>query len=272
MAVPSDADLGFWKLHEAGNGLRAQAVCDGETIRIYHYTTDDLRAGRTLSLRLSRSPTQTAGAADDPIHALAPSHARADRPSEHRRPDVPSECSPSTSRPADGPPGTVRISVRDTQFQDPRARPAPAVDRLREESRWRCGPRPSVFEPERPPSKGGSHDEDPFVDTLHRRRPGPVARRILVSDEGDPEDIELPGPAGHRFLLDFDAEIPDALFRLKVNDRLPRGSRILRESAGPCSPPQPRESQASSDGARPIGLSRPACPASRPVGVSGRGV
>jgi hypothetical protein len=117
-AFPRDADAAWWKAHEGDYASLVSAICDGD--KIYYYRAE----GNPLAPDAKRPPqvklhmTQAINPSDDPLMPwphLFPehiSHTSVWQPSDDREFIV-------EAKPADGPPDTVRLRVRDTRFPDP---------------------------------------------------------------------------------------------------------------------------------------------------------
>jgi hypothetical protein len=210
--VPLDAGLDFWKAHEAELVFDPMAISDGKTIRYFRYKPKTIEVDQPYVAEMDSVDTQTVLAdADDPF-----------MPWPHMLPEY--QCHPNIyvptpdrdfaidPKPADGPPGTVRISVRDSQFQDGKR---PDLYRLwidPEKNHVAMRAESSVFDSSSPRTKNGSPTKIAYVDT-----------QILTDLDRSPSGFWYPTRVVRktsnftneqvtRFMLDFRAEIPDSLF------------------------------------------------------------
>jgi hypothetical protein len=211
--IPIGVDLGFWKVHEAEVVFVPMAACDGQTIRFYRYKARDIVPDQPYVAELQSVTEQSVyGGADDPMmpwpHLL---------PEQQAHPNIfgatPDREFSIEPRPADGPRGTIRISVRDARSQDAMR---PDLNRLwidPEKNHLAMRAEASVFDSAGPKSKDGMPTKMAFLDTQILtdldRSPGGFWYPTRVVRKTS----NFPGEQVTRFVLDFQAEIPDALFR-----------------------------------------------------------
>jgi hypothetical protein len=211
--IPLGVDLGFWKVHEAEFVFTPMAICDGQTIWYYRYKPE-LRQPDVpyVAVRESDMKHPVYGSANDPMmpwpHLLPEqqSHRFIDVPTPEREFSI-------DPRPADGPPGTLLIRVRDTQFNDPKR---PDLYRLwvdPEKNHLVMRAETAVSDPGSPRTRSGAYTKIAYVDTqiitnVDRSPSGfwYPTRVVRTTTEFPAEQVSL-------FVLDFHAEIPDALFR-----------------------------------------------------------
>ena len=196
-----------------------QAVCDGK--KVYYYKPEGNLFGRDANEplpKLTLSMTQAISPSDDPFmpwpHLFVEhlSHPNVWPPTPEREFIL-------DAKPADGPPGTIRLRVRDTRFADPSRpdlhklwiSPAQGYMSLRTET--------SVFETLNPPKIA-------FVDTMIMERSTEVAERVLVPRASAPPDLRTSERA--------DLEVPPGIRRSDAR-RLVSGTEVICrpiESAG----------------------------------------
>jgi hypothetical protein len=212
--VPLGVDLGFWKLHEAELVFYPMAISDGKTVRYFRYKPKNIEADQPYVAELESVDTQTVLAdADDPFmpwpHMLPEyqSHPNIYVPTPNREFAI-------DAKPADGPTGTVRVSARETEFQDPKR---PDLYRLwidPEKNHVAMRAESSVFDSGDPRTKNGFPTKIAYVDTqtlteLDRSPSGFwYPTRVVRKTSNFPREHVT------RFLLDFRAEIPDSVFEL----------------------------------------------------------
>jgi hypothetical protein len=203
---PRDADAAWWKKHQDDYEFMVQAICDGERIYYYRPEGDPFAPGAKRPPPLKRSMTQEINPSDDPFMPWPDSFP------EHI--SHPSVWQPTHDReflldahPTDGPPGTVRLRVRDTGSAEP-GRPdlyklwiSPPVSYVAVRSET------SVFEP------GPSPQKLAYVDSR-------VMEGLAQSPSGAwyPTLVRRKTTKFHteqvwKFHLDFEVPIPDELFR-----------------------------------------------------------
>jgi hypothetical protein len=117
-AFPRDADAAWWKQHQGDYPSMVQAICDGE--KVYYYRAEgnpfapDAKQPPPVKLHM----TQAINPSDDPFMPwphLFPEHighTSVWQPSHDREFLI-------DAKPADGPPETIRVRVRDTRFPEP---------------------------------------------------------------------------------------------------------------------------------------------------------
>ena len=204
--VPPDADLAWWKRHEPEMVFEPSAICDGKTIRYYRGSSRPERPDEPHVTDIKLHMTQDiSNSPDDPLMPwphLMPEH--------QSHPNVylpmPDREFALDAQPSDGPPGTVRVIVR-----NPRAAPGtPDLYRLWLDPTKNCvamRAETAVF------SGGGAPQKVEFVETqiikdLDRSPSGFWYPTRVVRTT-----TQFPAEQVTRFLLDFRAEIPDSLFR-----------------------------------------------------------
>ena len=202
---PRDADAAWWKAHQDDFAFTVQAICDGE--KVYHYGAGGLQSGPA-----ARGPrpwkllmTQAVSTADD---FLVPwpdffieylSHPEVGPP-VHGRDFL------LDLKPDDGPPGTIRLRVRDIRYPNPDdpdlyklwIDPAAGYVVLRSET--------SLFTSIKPRKIG--YIETKVSEQLAQSPSGcwyPTQVRRTTLDS-NVEQI-------WKYHLDFDAPLPDELFR-----------------------------------------------------------
>ncbi len=116
--IPGDADAAWWKAHQGDFTVRVKAVCDGEKVYYYRAEGSPFAEDAKGPPRVKLHMTQAVHTRDDsfmPWPDMFPehlSHPAVFQPTHDR--DFLLE-----PKPADGPPGTLRLRVRDTRFPDP---------------------------------------------------------------------------------------------------------------------------------------------------------
>jgi hypothetical protein len=210
--VPLGVDWDYWKLHEAELVFDPMAICDGKTIWFYRYKPNTIEVDQPYFAEVESVQKQAVGGgADDPFMPwphLLPEH------QSHPIIFVPTPDREFTiePKPSDGPPGTVRISVRDTQFQDAKR---PDLYQLwidPERNHVAMRTETSVVDPDGPRTAKGSYAKIAYVDSqvltdLDRSPSGFWYPTRVVRKTSN-----LPREQVTRFLLDFKAAIPDSLF------------------------------------------------------------
>jgi hypothetical protein len=212
--VPLDVDLAWWKQREKDLIFEPQAICDGATIWYYRYKAKPLSPDQPyLSERESVDSQRVYGSPDNPMmpwpHLL---------PEQLGHPDVyvptPDHEFLVDPRPADGPPETVRLHVRDVHSDDPNQ---PDFYRLwidPKQNHLALQAMTSVFDPSGPHSKNGSPTKIAYVETkiLTDLAQSPSGfwypTRVVRKTSGNNKVQQVT-----RFLLDFQARIPDELFQ-----------------------------------------------------------
>ncbi|MHC5537948.1 hypothetical protein ACYOEI_06920, partial [Singulisphaera rosea] len=204
---PSEAltDPSWWATHQDDYASVASAICDGEKIRYYRLAEGNLNPGFKELPPVSLAMTQAINPSDDPLMPWA-----------HMMPEQighPSVWQPSDDRefvlepkPDDGPPGTIRVRVRNTHATDPKF---PDLYRLwvaPNEGYLSMKTETAVF-------SGANSSKVEYIDTttledLKRSPagywyPGRVRRKTSNSS----------GVQVTRFFLDFDVKIPETLFQ-----------------------------------------------------------
>ena len=202
---PRDADAAWWKLHQADFVSEVQAICDGE--KVYYYKSEPTRreAEGKDQPPLKLTMTQPFSPSDDPFMPwpdLFPEHIA-----------HPSVWQPSADReflldphPADGPPQTVRLRVRDTRPSD---RPSPDFHKL-----W--------LSPER--SYIAVRSESPVLESINPPKVAYIDTRILEGLARSPSGSWYATRVRRKtsnfnteqvwtFHVDFEVQMPDEMFQ-----------------------------------------------------------
>jgi hypothetical protein len=207
--VPNDVDLAYWKQREKDIIFEAGALCDGQTIWYYNYKPQVMEPDQPYVSQLESVTSQpVTGAADDPMMTWP-----------HLMPEQlshPSVYVPDSDReffldpkPADGPPNTSRLRVRNSRSKDPNR---PDLYRLwvdPEKNYLSFKSETSVFD------EGNIQGKIAFVDTYTladvTRSPNGFwyPTRVLRKTSN------FEGEQVTRFALDFERAIPDSLFEHK---------------------------------------------------------
>jgi hypothetical protein len=212
---PADADLTWWRAHEQDHHFELQAVCDGRTIWYYRYPPQRLGPGKSYVLQKPSSvmSDKVYGSGDDPMmpwpHLLPEQigHPQVFLPGAERTFLV-------DPKPADGPPNTIRLTVRDTNIDGP----APP-DLFRfwidpEKNYLVLRAETAVSSNGGGPRRTVDHIEVNILEDFARSPSGfwyptRVRRQTPVNDFNKVES----GDAVTRFALDFKAPLPDELFQ-----------------------------------------------------------
>jgi hypothetical protein len=203
---PRDADAAWWRKHQDDCESMVQAICDGERVYYYQPEGNAFAPDAKRPIRMKLSMTQEINPSDDPFMPWPDSFP------EHI--SHPSVWQPSHDRemlldahPTDGPPGTIRLRVRDSKASDP-GRPdlyklwiSPVLSYMAVRSET------SVFD------SGPSPMKLAYVDTR-------VLEGFLQAPSGAwyptrvrRKTTQFPNEQVWTFHLDFDVPIPDELFR-----------------------------------------------------------
>jgi hypothetical protein len=205
-AVPRDADYDWWKNHQAEYLFIVGAICDGE--RIYYYDPGRNIYDRNLKEvpAVKLTMTQAINPSDDPFLPWPDcfpeqlSYVNVWQPSDDREILL-------DAKPADGPPDTIRLRVRETRDSEPGRpdlyrlwlRPADGYVVVRSEL--------SVFDATPKPKKLA------FVDAMVMeglaRSPKGSWYPTLVRRKTSGSNAEQVW----KYHLDFDVPMPDELFR-----------------------------------------------------------
>ncbi len=198
-AIPKDADAAWWRKNLDSFTRMVSAICDGE--RVYYYSPEGNIFGKDAKVpKVKLHMTQALNLSDEPLMPWPDkfpehiSHTNVWQPSHDR--EILLE-----PKPDDGPPGTIRLRVRDTRSPDPKhpdlyklwLDPARGYVALRSET-------------------GGFEPKIEFIDTmlmenLARSPSGfwyPTRVRRKTSDS-DAEQV-------WKYFLDFETPIADDLF------------------------------------------------------------
>jgi hypothetical protein len=203
-AFPRNAGAAWWKEHQNDYLVMLQAVCDGE--KVYYYQAEGNPFGPDVKQvpPLKLSMTQEINPSDDPFMPWPDSFPEHIGYTNVWQPTHDREFLLDT-KPSDGPPGTIRLRVRDTRFPDPGhpdlyklwINPAQSFIVLRSET--------SVFESTNPPKIA-------YVDS-----------RVLEGLERSPSGLWYPTRVRRKtsnlnseqvwtFHVEFDVPMPDEMF------------------------------------------------------------
>jgi hypothetical protein len=219
--VADNSDPAWFRLHEKDFLFELQAVCDGRTVWYYRYPPQDLDSNQPYIPQKPSSVMshEVYGSDDDPSmpwpHMLPEQigHRHIGLPSAERRFTLDTE-------PKDGPPGTIRIQVRDTDAKDPKE-----PDRYRlwidpEKNYLAIRAENNVYD--RPYDASGKATA-PWrithisVQTLVEFARSPSGfwypTRVLRQTPINDYNKVKYGDTVTRFVLDFEAKIPDELFQ-----------------------------------------------------------
>ena len=211
--VPENADLAWWKRHEKSLVFDVFAICDGQSIWYYRYKPQLLVPDQPYSSKLESVTAQPVyGSSDDPMmsspHLLPEQigHPDASLPDSEREFLI-------DAKPNDGPPNTVRLRVRNAQSSDPNR---PDLYRLwvdTEKNYLAIKAESSVFDPTSPRKGSLIQSKIAYIDTKtvtdFGRSPSGFwypTRVVRVTSNNDKYEQVT------RFVLDFQAQIPDAIF------------------------------------------------------------
>ena len=218
--VPANSDVAWFRLHEKEFFFELQAVCDGRMVWYYSYDPQVLGPNQAYVPQKPASVMSNTvyGSGDDPMmpwpHLLPEQigHPRIDLPSAERNIIIEAE-------PKDGPAGTIRVQLRDSDAKDPKE---PDRKRL-----W--------IDPEKNDLaiRAETCAYDRPYDASHKAT-GPwridhISVEILEEFARSPSGFWYPTRVRHqtpvndynkvkygdtvtRFALDFEAKIPDNLF------------------------------------------------------------
>jgi hypothetical protein len=202
---PKDADAAWWKQHQGDFTFMVQAICDGEKVYYYHGEGNPFAADAPRPPRLNLSMTQAINPSDDPFmpwpHVFPEhvSHPNVWQPTDDRTFEL-------DPKPADGPPGTTRLRVLDKKLAA-----ADQPDRYKlwinpEQNSVVLRAETAVFESTNPPKL--AYIDTEIVEALARSPSGRwYPTRVLRTTSN------FPGKQVRKYFLDFDAPIPDDLFR-----------------------------------------------------------
>ena len=214
---PTDADITWWRTHEQDYHFELQAVCDGRTVWYYRYPPQTIGPGKNYVLQKPSSVTShpVYGSDDDPMmpwpHLLPEQigHPQVDKPGAERTFVI-------DATPTDGPQHTIRLSVRDTNLDGPRppdlfriwVDPEKNFLALRAESAV------TTRSKERGSRRTVDHISVNILEDFARSPSGfwyptKVRRQTPVDDFNKVKY----GESVTRFALDFNAPLPDDLFK-----------------------------------------------------------
>jgi hypothetical protein len=203
--IPRDADAAWWKEHQRDYTFLAQAICDGDNVYYYRTVGDSFMPDANGPPRLKLSMTQPIYATDDPFMPwpdMFPEHVGHPavwQPSDER--DFVLE-----PKPADSPPGTTLLRVRDTRLLD---KQIPDLYKLwidPQQNYLALRAETSVFESTNPPKL--AYLETKVIEALARSPGGHwYPTRVLRKTSN------FKGQQVWRYLLDFDAPLPDHMFQ-----------------------------------------------------------
>ena len=202
--IPRDADSAWWREHQKDYASLVEAICDGDAVYYFRPEGSPHRPGAEGPPPIRLDMTQAVGPSDDPLMPWPDyfpeylSHPQVYQPTDQR--DFLLD-----SKPADGPPGAVLLRVRGTRA----AAGHPDLYRL-----W-LDPAKRYLVVRSETSVPGPGDEKKvaYVDMREMEwvehsasgswYPSRVRRKTSDSD----------GEQVWTYHLDFEAEIPDELFR-----------------------------------------------------------
>lgn len=202
-AIPKDADAAWWKKNLDSFTRVVSAICDGE--RIYYYRVEgNIFAKNAPPPKVKLSMTQALNRSDEPLMPWP------DKFPEHiSRPSV---WQPSDDRefllepkPDDGPPGTIRLRIRDPRSSDPALPdiyklwldPAAGYVVLRVEQ--------SVF-------TANNHTKVEFIDTMLMENLARSPSGIWYPTKVRRKTSQFNSEQVWKYFLDFETPIPDDLF------------------------------------------------------------
>ena len=202
---PGDADASWWKEHQNDFTFFVQAICDGE--RVYYYRTkgNSFMPDANGPPQPKLSGTQAINPSDDPFMPWPDGfpehvgHPAVWQPSDDREFEL-------ETKPADGPPGTIRLRVHDSRSAD---QPVPDVYKLwidPKQNYVTLRAETSVFESTDPPKIA-------FIDTKVieslARSPGGLWYPTRVVRKTS----NFKGEQVWKYHLDFGAPLPDEMFQ-----------------------------------------------------------
>jgi hypothetical protein len=202
---PGDADASWWKEHQNDFTFFVQAICDGE--RVYYYRTkgNSFMPDANGPPQPKLSGTQAINPSDDPFMPWPDGfpehvgHPAVWQPSDDREFEL-------EPKPADGPSGTIRLRVHNTRSAD---KPLPDLYKLwidPKQNHLALRAETSVFESTNPPKL--AYVETKVIESLARSPGGHwYPTRVLRKTSN------FKGEQVWRYLLDFDAPLPDEMFR-----------------------------------------------------------
>ena len=214
--IPIEIDLAGMKQREADMIFELQSVCDGQNNWIYQYKPrKSVDPDRPYVSEQASVSVQQTYAAPDSLNALWPDL----MPEQLGHPNLDGSARFWAHfidpKPGDGPPGTLRLQVRESQFQDPK-RP----DRYR---LW-IDPEKNYLALRSEIGGFAAMRRQANIRMPAKRAPGET--RILTDLARSPNGFWYPTRVLRktsdskvdqvtRFLMDFDAPIPDDLFQPK---------------------------------------------------------
>jgi hypothetical protein len=203
-AIPKDADAAWWKKNLGSFTRVLSAICDGE--KVYYYSAEGNVFGKDAKPpKVKLSSTQALNLSDEPLMPWPDkfpehiSHTNVWQPSHDR--DFLLE-----PKPDDGPPGTIRLRVRDTHFPDPAhpdlyklwVDPAAGFIALRSET---C-----VLESTNPPKIA-------FIDTMLMENLARSPAGFWYPTQVRRKTSQFDSEQVWKYFLDFETPIPDDLFQ-----------------------------------------------------------
>jgi hypothetical protein len=202
---PRDADAAWWKQHQRDYTFLVQAICDGENVYYYSTVGNSFMPDANGPPRLKLSMTQPIYGTDDPFMPwphMFPEHVghpAVGQPDDER--DFVLE-----PKPADGPPGTICLRVRNARLLD---KQIPDLYRLwiePQQSYMALRAETTAFESTSPPKL--AYVETKVIEFLARSPGGHwYPTRVLRKTSN------FKGEQVWRYLLDFDVPLPDEMFR-----------------------------------------------------------
>jgi hypothetical protein len=202
---PRDADAAWWKAHQGDYTFMVQAICDGEKVYYYQSEGNVFAPDAPRPPKLKLSMTQAINPSDDPFMPwpdMFPEHV-----------SHPSVWQPTAERnftlepkPADGPPGTIGLRVHDAGLADAQHPDAYKLWLSPEQDYVALRAEVSVFESTKPLKI--AYVETKVIQSVARSPGGHwyPTRVWRKCSNFTSEQV-------WRYLLDFDAELPDEMFR-----------------------------------------------------------
>jgi hypothetical protein len=204
---PRDADAAWWKEHQNDYNYFVQSICDGEQVYYYDPVGKSFMPDADGPPRPKLSMTQPINPSADPFMPwpdLFPEHI-----------GHPAVWQPSDDRdfvlepkPTDGPPGAIRLRVRDTGFPDARL---PDVYKLWIDPRknyMALRAETSVFESTTTNPPKIAYIDTKVIESTARSPGGHLYPTRVVRTTSN-----FKGEQVWRYLLDFEAPLPDELFQ-----------------------------------------------------------
>jgi hypothetical protein len=202
---PGDADASWWKEHQNDFTFFVQAICDGE--RVYYYRTkgNSFMPDANGPPQPKLSMTQPINPSDDPFMPWPDGfpehvgHPAVWQPSDDREFEL-------ETRPADGPPGTIRLRVQNSRLAD---QSVPDLYKLWIDPKQNylvLRAETSVFESINPPKI--AYIDTKVIESLARSPGGHWYPTRVVRKTSN-----FKGEQVWKYYLDFEAPLPDEMFQ-----------------------------------------------------------